>query len=273
MRNTNAFSLVELSIVLVILGLLTGGILTGQSLIRAAELRSVVTEFQRYQTAIRSFQDKYMALPGDMRNATAFWGFAGGSTGTDAACYTSTTGTGTQTCNGDGDGLIINSGSGNTYRERFMFWQHLANAGLIQGSYSGIAGSANSYDHETTNSPLGKIGSSMWSVYNSSNTVHSGATSVFNGVYPSQITFGAIVADVDPYGNLLSPEEMWNIDTKLDDGLPAQGKITPRMRANCTVAANGSAITTSAADAAKLDAKYNLTDTSKACSIIFRNSW
>jgi prepilin-type N-terminal cleavage/methylation domain-containing protein len=58
-----AFSLVELSIVLVILGLLTGGILTGQNLIRAAELRAVVTEFNRYQTAVRTFEDKYSPFP------------------------------------------------------------------------------------------------------------------------------------------------------------------------------------------------------------------
>ena len=52
---TKAFSLVELSIVLVILGLLTGGILAGQNLIRAAELRSVITEFKTYQTAVMTF--------------------------------------------------------------------------------------------------------------------------------------------------------------------------------------------------------------------------
>src|SRR5438552_4058186 len=80
-----AFSLVELSIVLVILGLLVGGILSGQSLIRAAELRSVTTEFSRYLAAVQSFKDKYFALPGDMANATAFWGIAGG-TGSDATC-------------------------------------------------------------------------------------------------------------------------------------------------------------------------------------------
>lgn len=59
-----AFSLVELSIVLVILGLLTGGILAGQSLIRAAELRAVSTEYSRYITATQSFRDKYFAVPG-----------------------------------------------------------------------------------------------------------------------------------------------------------------------------------------------------------------
>ena len=69
-----AFSLVELSIVLVILGLLVGGILTGQSLIRAAELRSVTTEFSQYQTAVMTFRDKYFAIPGDMKNARDFWG-------------------------------------------------------------------------------------------------------------------------------------------------------------------------------------------------------
>ena len=68
------FSLVELSIVLVILGLLTGGILAGQSLIRASELRAATAEYQRYATSIQSFRDKYMALPGDMTNATRFWG-------------------------------------------------------------------------------------------------------------------------------------------------------------------------------------------------------
>lgn len=75
----NAFSLVELSIVLVILGLLTGGILAGQNLIRAAELRSVTTQLQQYQTALQTFRNKYFALPGDMTKATDFWTSAFGT--------------------------------------------------------------------------------------------------------------------------------------------------------------------------------------------------
>lgn len=127
-----AFSLVELSIVLVILGLLTGGILTGQSLIRASELRAVTTEYQRYATAVQAFRDKYFALPGDMPNATRFWGV---QHATLATCQT-TASTTALTCDGNGDGNI-----GYTY-EIFRAWQHLANACLIEGTYNGIDGGA-----------------------------------------------------------------------------------------------------------------------------------
>ena len=72
--NKKAFSLVELSIVLVILGLLVGGILSGQSLIRAAQLRSVTADYTRFVTAVNTFRDKYFALPGDMTNAQSVWG-------------------------------------------------------------------------------------------------------------------------------------------------------------------------------------------------------
>ena len=130
----SAFSLVELSIVLVILGLLVGGILSGQSLIRAAELRSFTTEYSKYVAAVNSFKDKYFQLPGDMPNATSFWGAAHA---TPATCLT-TVGTGSQTCNGDGNGSISNAAAASQYGEEYTFWQHLANAGLIEGSYTGI---------------------------------------------------------------------------------------------------------------------------------------
>lgn len=148
-HREKAFSLVELSIVLVILGLLTGGILTGQSLIRASELRSVATDLQRYQAAVHTFRDKYFALPGDMPNATRFWGV---QHATPATCIT-TASTTALTCNGDGNGQVADT----TY-EAFRFWQHLANAGLIEGSYSGVTGPDSGFDHVIgVNAPRAKM--------------------------------------------------------------------------------------------------------------------
>jgi hypothetical protein len=136
--NATAFSLVELSIVLVILGLLVGGILAGQSLIRASEIRSMATDVTNYAVAIQTFRDKYMALPGDMPNAVAFWGAADGAgAGMTAACATTDSRTLADpraTCNGNGDGRVdYVTQSEETKRA----WQHLANAGLISGRYSG----------------------------------------------------------------------------------------------------------------------------------------
>jgi prepilin-type N-terminal cleavage/methylation domain-containing protein len=93
------FTLVELAIVLVIIGLLIGGVLVGSALIRTAELQSAVQDKDRLVTAVNIFRDKYGALPGDMGNATDYWGTASGG------CPNGV-GTGTQTCNGNSDGLI-----------------------------------------------------------------------------------------------------------------------------------------------------------------------
>lgn len=101
-RNQQGFSLVELSIVLVILGLLVGGVLGGQALIRASELRSVMAGRDTLVSAITIFKNKYNSFPGDLTNATAIWGAAHA---TPATCIT-TVGSGTQTCNGNGDGKI-----------------------------------------------------------------------------------------------------------------------------------------------------------------------
>jgi prepilin-type N-terminal cleavage/methylation domain-containing protein len=70
LRYSSAFSLVELSIVLVILGLLVGGVLSGQSLIRAAALRSVTNDYSRYSAAVNTFKDKYFPAPATAPVAT-----------------------------------------------------------------------------------------------------------------------------------------------------------------------------------------------------------
>lgn len=240
-RHRRAFSLVELSIVLVILGLLVGGILSGQSLIRASQLRALTRQYQGYYTAVQTFRDKYFALPGDMTNATQFWGLRAAG----AACMGSAS-SDTKTCDGNGDGQIdIAPGSSVEYTR---FWQHLANAGLIEGQYNGL------------NYPASKLG----------------GTTRFAGQWSGTLTGNTINFDGD-YGNvlyttdMLIPSELWNIDTKMDDGIPSTGKVVvlattgPNWLADCTTAAAG--VTSN------LNVTYLLSGTANTCEIMFRKQY
>ena len=215
-QDSLAFSLVELSIVLVILGLLVGGILAGKSLIRASELRSVVTQFQAFHTAHNSFKDKYMALAGDMANATQFWGLAGGLAAPNnpncirALCSSNPA---TATCNSDGNGFLdlniiaIPCASS----ERARYWKHLSNAGLIAGKFSQTNGTDGTPIWTSSDLPSGKIANSLWYPYSDEYTPF---------YFSLQGTAASWFAST-----VLTPEELWNIDTKLDDGKPAVGKV------------------------------------------------
>jgi prepilin-type N-terminal cleavage/methylation domain-containing protein len=115
MENNKAFTLVELSIVLLIIGLVIGGISAGSSLIQQAKIRTVISEYNNYTTAINTFKIQFNALPGDLNNATLLW----------ASCNASS-----WPCNGNGDGLIS---MGN---ENFQVWQHLSLAGVINYNWT-----------------------------------------------------------------------------------------------------------------------------------------
>ncbi len=251
-----AFSLVELSIVLVILGLLVGGILAGQSLIRASELRAVSVEYNRYVTAVQAFRDKYLALPGDYANASAVWGLAAASN-----CYTAI-GTGTQTCNGNGDGLINSTGTNSN--ESYRLWQHLANAGLIEGTYSGVDAADNGgAGGDTTDCPLSKT-NALWYTSNFSSYANGVANDVFALNYGNVLQLGKYASTAaTPNVGFVKPEEMWNIDTKMDDGAPASGKLVTRRFNTCT----------NAAGVSDYAATYSLTSTSQGCTAVFRNAF
>lgn len=267
---TQGFSLVELSIVLVILGLLTGGILAGQNLIRAAELRAVTSEFDRYTSAVHTFRDKYFAIPGDFRDATKFWGrlVSAGHCATNSAAAVATPGA----CDGDGDGNLERSVSGSQAGENYGFWQQLAHAGLIEGTYTGIAGSNNGVDADIgVNVPRSKMTNAGWSALYRGTS--SGDSAHFDGDYGNGFIFGREDLTTETDDPVLKPEEAWNVDTKVDDGMPAQGKVSIFTRVACTVQSNGSAITNSAAHAALMDAEYNLTNSAVACALLFRRSF
>lgn len=224
----SAFSLVELSIVLVILGLLVGGVLAGQSLIRAAQLRAVTAQVGQYAAASKTFRDKYFALPGDLPNATSFWPVnpsgcpAGGGT--------------IGTCDGDGNGsigYIAAASVTNRGCEASEVWKHLSFAGLITGSYS-TQTAAFCYGPLGlgTTLPQSKVSDAYWEVINfpeplTGSGSGSWTQTFFVGTRGNVLSLaGATSANywlVSP--SSIKAEEAWNIDTKLDDGKPSTGAV------------------------------------------------
>lgn len=260
MTSRQGFSLVELSIVLVILGLLTGGILGGRSLIKAAELRSVTTEFNQWQTAINTFKQRYMAIPGDFDKAGDFWGYANtAGAGGSCAAPASNTGTGTQTCDGTGNGTL------DQVYETYRFWQHLANAGLIQGEYMGVTGSGSvSESLIGENIPASKFSSGGWGARYFA--VYAGLDGFYFAYdYGHMLQIGAEWAGTVAHAPIFTPEEAWNIDTKMDDGAPQKGKILANPGGpNCTTTGNESG------DNGDISASgYNLSETSMQCLLNF----
>ncbi len=263
-RPHSAFSLVELSIVLVILGLLVGGILAGQSLIRASELRSISSDYTKLATAMHGFRDKYFAIPGDMATATSFWG-AVNTGGANGNCSTpsSDVGTGTQTCNGDGNGRIAassdSSTSGAYTYESFRLWQQLANAGLVEGSYTGVTGPAGTSHYVPgRNSYAGRIPGSGWVISFGPTTV--GSTVDYTGSAGYYMQLGATSPTATPNLEIVTPPEAWNIDKKMDDGKPGLGRMRIKYWDDCTLA-------TAETD---LTADYDLTKETLECVLKFR---
>ncbi len=256
------FSLVELSIVLVILGLLTGGILAGQSLIRASELRAVSTEYQRYITATQTFRDKYFAIPGDFRDATRFWARMAGTADcvTNSSAATNASGS----CDGNGNGLLTYAAASES-GEVFHYWRQLALAGLVEGTYTGVAGSGfGAHSIIGTNVPRSKLGNAGWSV-DGVQAPAAGNASFFATDYGNVFFFGTNTANNVTAAGAIKPEEAWNIDTKMDDGRPAYGAVM-------TGKLGATFVNACATTAVESTAEYALTTTSN-CTLIFKTKF
>ncbi len=113
----SGFTLVEIAIVLVIIGLLLGGILKGQELINSAKVKNLANDFRVIPTYIYAFQDKFKSLPGDDSAATAHM------TTCTAPCQ-----------NGNGNGVIGGNWNSLTATdETWQFWAHVRLANLAAG--------------------------------------------------------------------------------------------------------------------------------------------
>src|ERR1700685_4029667 len=127
------FTLIEMSIVLVVIGLVVGGVLVGQDLIRAAYIRAQISQIEKFNTAVNTFYGKYQALPGDM-NATTAVNFGFASRGQYAGEGDGNGLLESNCCNASGDNYGMVEGTGETA----MFWVDLSSAvagNLIEGGF------------------------------------------------------------------------------------------------------------------------------------------
>ena len=211
------FTLIELSIVLVIIGLIVGGVLVGQDLIRAAEVRAQVSQIEKFNTAVNTFRGKFNAIPGDMALATASqFGF--------------TTGTSCDGTSGkrDGNGLVEAGAATSTTNvqgiagyESSMIYQDLSSStggNLIEGSVTGVTCASTTLASTgiASNFPAAKIGRSQYiSVYNYLGNNWWGLFGF------ASITAGATTTPTTP----MSVIQAYNIDKKMDDGIAATGNV------------------------------------------------
>jgi prepilin-type N-terminal cleavage/methylation domain-containing protein len=117
-RKQAGFTLIEIAIVLVIIGLLLGGVLKGQELITSARVRNLISQQDGVKAAYFGFLDRFRYLPGDYSLAsTNIANVAAGA-------------------NGNGNGQIQSVLGGGTIDEHISVWDHLSKAGFINGSYT-----------------------------------------------------------------------------------------------------------------------------------------
>jgi len=210
------FTLIELSIVLVIIALVVSGIVAGRELIEQSKIRKLLTQKERFATAANTFRNKYACLPGDCTSGTAL-GFSGGT--------------------GNNDGIIYHIGNDEAH---FWFWRHLNEAGLITERADRISGYVLTGDASPTcdictrrtvtayGPPYFSVGG--WGVNDLS--MHPALHCAVSGTshYPTIPTWRAFALASGNYeagtaGNTVPIRYAQTIDVKIDDGKPFTGDV------------------------------------------------
>jgi prepilin-type N-terminal cleavage/methylation domain-containing protein len=185
------FTLVEIAIVLVIIGLLLGGILKGQEMITQAKIKNVIADFSGISAAYHGYQDRYRALPGDDPNANTRW----------------TTPTAATQGNGNGtvDGTYNNGGAACAVAvETCSWWDHLRRSGFVAG-----AGVTNPF-----NAVAGLIGVQTGD----------GATPIIGPVLGGALGVGGFASLIICSANLTDKIAIAT-DTQMDDGVRISGTV------------------------------------------------
>lgn len=189
MKKTSGFTLIELAIVLVIIGLLLGGVLKGQELINSAKVKNLAADFKNVQVYVYAYQDKYRALPGDDASAKTHLGDD-------------------STVNGDGDGVIEGVWNSDTIGdESIRFWQHVRLAGFAPGQ-TALATADTAASFVPKNAEGGRIG------------VQSSSVSTGIPITPTKVSNGYVICSAGILGKFAK-----QIDLTLDDGETSTGSL------------------------------------------------
>lgn len=202
-KNEKGFTLVELAIVMIIIGLLIGGILKGQELIANAQVASTVSQVKGIDAAVSTFRDSYNAFPGDMATARTRI-----SNCTADPCT-----------NGDGDSrLEVNPNNAAQAGEQLGFWAHMAAADLltgVDGTQTVQFGSA---------LPAANVGGGYVAGFTANGAITGyGGPAARAGHYI--VLRSSPTAAADAANAILSAAQAARIDQKADDGAPNGGTI------------------------------------------------
>ena len=231
-KSQSGFTLIEIAIVLVIIGLLLGGVLKGQELITSARVRNMISTQDGIKAAYFGFLDRFRALPGDYTLAT-----------------TNIVGA---TANGNGNGRIETGAAGAPApagaEEHILVFEHLSRAGFINGTYTDAAAAA------ATTSPTNPYGVYMDVIYDG---IYGAGTAGTPSATRHNIKTGAqIPVDI-----------IAEVDRKIDDGAPNTGAFQfSRYQGNAAAApTDGAAASPACTSATTAAGLWNVTNGSTNC--------